>query len=59
MSKFNVGDTVRCYRKELEEWIGFDFIGKVLMVKDDEYAIENAPCLIWEEEIVEKVKEAN
>lgn len=64
MSKYQVGQTVRCYREETKDIIGFNFSGEILSVNDTEdgveYIIENAPvlpvlnfhCLIWEEEIV-------
>jgi hypothetical protein len=62
--KFNIGDTVRCFREETDDLCGFDFVGEVEWANDTgegiEYRVSNAPnlwvgrlgpILIWEEEM--------
>ena len=63
MPKYQVGQTVHCFREETDHVHGFDFVGEVQSVNiidDDEieYSVTNAPilfgffsCLIWEHEI--------
>lgn len=55
--RFDVGDTVKAYRKETEVFCGFDFIATVTgrkNIDDPEYSL--SPChpdvfLYWEDEL--------
>ena len=62
MQKYTIGTKVRCFRKEDENWYGFDCVGIITNARTDlpfedwEYAIDDCPYLVWESEIIEVVK---